>query len=72
MLTKKKRAASGQIRCMHASAPLHALHACAQRPLHACASTQGQKGLFNGQLTPLVDGFDCGVILEMKVQVSVK
>ena len=34
--------------------------------------TQGQKGLFNSHLTPLADGFDCGVILGMKVQVSVK
>ena len=50
------------------------LHACVAPlyALHACASAQGQKGLFNSHLTLLANGFDCGVILGMKVQVSVK
>ena len=33
---------------------------------------QGQKHLFNGQLTPLANGFDGSVKLGMKVEVSVK
>ena len=33
---------------------------------------QGQKRLFNGQLTPLANGFDSSVKLGMKVKVSVK
>jgi len=67
MLTKKESSQRPDTlhACVRASA-------CAQRLLHACTSTQGQKSLFNSHLTPLADGFDCGVILGMKVQVSVK
>ena len=68
-------AGAGRMHAAHAEARTHACSVSGRWLLFFFVNmflTQGQKGLFNSHLTPLADGFDCGVILGMKVQVSVK
>ena len=66
---EKKRKLNGSRHAPSVQALLNA-QSCALR--NGSSDEEGQKGLFNRHLTSLANGMDCGVILGMKVEVSVK
>ena len=62
----------GKMPGRHAPSVQALLNAQSCALLNGSSDEEGQKGLFNRHLTLLANGIDCGVILGMKVGVSVK